>query len=46
VLFRSAWEPIIADLDRFQAAIMHMAIAKAARQDENDIEDLIEMGVL
>lgn len=40
------WEPVIADLDRFQAAIMHMAIAKAARQDENDIEDLIEMGVL
>jgi hypothetical protein len=41
-----AWEPIIADLDRFQAAIMQMAIAKAARQDEEDIEELIEMGVI
>jgi len=41
-----SWEPIIADLDRFQAAIMQMAIAKAARQDEEDIEELFEMGVL
>lgn len=40
------WAPIVADLERFHAALMQMAIAKAARQDEDDIEELIEMGVL
>ena len=40
------WAPIVADLERFHAALMQMAIAKAARQDEDDIAELIELGVL
>lgn len=40
------WAPIVEDLNKFHAALMQMAIAKAARQDEDDIAELIEMGVL
>jgi len=40
------WAPIVADLERFHAALMQMAIAKAARQDEDDIAELFEIGVL
>ena len=40
------WTPIVADLERFHAALMQMAIAKAARQAEDDIAELIELGVL
>jgi len=40
------WAPIVADLERFHAALMQMAVAKAARQDEDDIAELMEIGVL
>ena len=40
------WQPIAVDVESFHAAIMKMAIIKAMRQDEDDVLDLIEMGVL